>query len=115
MSTVTEVATSWSAVIEAAPAVVPAVLPLPTGAKLTPELSEAIRHPYNLYQLDLVAYPGNSGSPLYDPDDGAVHGIVNSVFVKGTKESALTHPSGISYAIPARYLRELLEKNDIRP
>jgi hypothetical protein len=30
------------------------------------------------------------------------------VFVKGTKEAALSAPSGISYAIPVRYLRELL-------
>jgi hypothetical protein len=30
------------------------------------------------------------------------------VFVKGTKESALAQPSGISYAIPSRHLIELL-------
>jgi hypothetical protein len=32
------------------------------------------------------------------------------VFVKGTKETAITAPSGITYAIPARHLVELLAK-----
>ena len=35
------------------------------------------------------------------------------VFVKGTKETALTQPSGITYAIPANHLRDLLQK--VRP
>jgi hypothetical protein len=33
------------------------------------------------------------------------------VFVKGTKEAALTQPSGITYAIPSRYLIELLKRS----
>ncbi len=64
--------------------------------------------PFPIYQLDATAYPGNSGSPLYDPVTGAVAAVINMVFVKGTKESALSQPSGISYAIPVRHLRELL-------
>ena len=31
------------------------------------------------------------------------------VFVKGTKEAALTNPTGISFAIPASHLRALME------
>jgi hypothetical protein len=31
------------------------------------------------------------------------------VFVKGTKESALSQPSGITYAVPARHLSELMK------
>jgi len=34
------------------------------------------------------------------------------VFVKGSKEAALSQPSGISYAIPANHLRAL---SDSRP
>jgi hypothetical protein len=34
--------------------------------------------------------------------------IVNMVLVRGTRESALSQPTGITYAIPAQYLRELL-------
>jgi serine protease Do len=60
------------------------------------------------FQLDATAYPGNSGSPIYDPLTGEVLGIVNMVFVKGTKEAALTQPSGITYAVPANHLDALL-------
>jgi serine protease Do len=64
---------------------------------------------YAIFQLDGTAYPGNSGSPVYHPQSGLVIGIVNSVFVRGSRESALTHPSGLTYAIPAEKLKELLE------
>jgi S1-C subfamily serine protease len=63
-----------------------------------------------VFQLDATAYPGNSGSPVYDPDTGAVLAVLNMVLVRDTKESALTHPSGISYAVPVRYVRDLLER-----
>lgn len=65
---------------------------------------------YPVFQLDATAYPGNSGSPLYDPATGEVVGVLNMVFVKGTKEKALTDPSGISYAIPSRYLQALIRE-----
>jgi len=32
------------------------------------------------------------------------------VYVKGAKEAALTAPSGISYAIPAKYVQRMLEQ-----
>jgi S1-C subfamily serine protease len=64
---------------------------------------------YPVMQLDGTAYPGNSGSPLYDPETGEVVGIVNSVVVKATRESALSQPSGISFAIPAQPLKNLLQ------
>jgi S1-C subfamily serine protease len=67
------------------------------------------RGPFPVFQLDATAYPGNSGSPVYDPATGEVIGVVNMVFVKGTKEAALERPSGITYAIPSRYLVELLK------
>jgi S1-C subfamily serine protease len=63
-----------------------------------------------VFQLDGTAYPGNSGSPLYDPETGLVYGVINMVFVKGTKEAALSNPSGITYAIPGTYIRGLLER-----
>ena len=68
------------------------------------------RSPFSIFQLDGTAYPGNSGSPLYDPVTGEVLGVINMVFVKGLKESAITAPSGITYAIPVRHVRELLER-----
>ena len=68
------------------------------------------RTPFSIYQLDGTAYPGNSGSPLYDPDTGQVLAVINMVFVKGLKESAITAPSGITYAIPVRHVKELLAR-----
>lgn len=68
------------------------------------------RSPFSIYQLDGTAYPGNSGSPLYDPETGMVLGVINMVFVKGLKESAISAPSGITYAIPVRHVQELLER-----
>jgi S1-C subfamily serine protease len=68
------------------------------------------RTPFSIYQLDGTAYPGNSGSPLYDPATGEVVGVINMVFVKGLKESAISTPSGITYAIPVRHVRELLSR-----
>ena len=70
---------------------------------------------YEVYQLDLVAYPGNSGSPLYRASDGEVIGILNSGFVKTTKEKVLSDPSGISFAIPAKHILPLLARAGLRP
>jgi S1-C subfamily serine protease len=58
-------------------------------------------------QLDATAYPGNSGSPLYDPESGGVVGILNSVFVKASRETLLSQPSGIAYALPVQWLQDL--------
>lgn len=67
-----------------------------------------LRAPFLVYQLDATAYPGNSGSPIYDKESGLVFAILNQVFVKEGKESALAKPSGISYAIPVKHLHQLL-------
>lgn len=66
---------------------------------------------FNVYQLDGTAYPGNSGGPLLDSESGEVIGIINMVFVKGSKEAALSQPSGISFAIPSVFLQELLHSS----
>jgi S1-C subfamily serine protease len=65
--------------------------------------------------LDATAYPGNSGSPLYDPATGHVVGIINKVFVQSTKETVIEKPSGITYAVPINSLRELLKKLRMAP
>lgn len=80
------------------------------GRQLSALQRARLRDPFEVYQLDVVAYPGNSGSPVYRVDDGALIGVVNSVFVKESRESALTSPSGITYAIPLRHVQALLDK-----
>jgi len=95
-------------------AITPVVRPGITAKQLNPRMVNRIRNsPYVIFQLDGTAYPGNSGSPLYDPDTGSVYGIVNSVFIQGTRESAISRPSGITYAIPSAHVRELLERNNV--
>ena len=91
-------------------AIAPVYSPPATTQGLTAKLIKRAEDPYLIYQLDATAYPGNSGSPLYDGDSGEVIGVINSVFVKGAKENAIKDPSGITYAIPARYVIALLRK-----
>jgi S1-C subfamily serine protease len=86
------------------------VLPPPTARVLTERTVAQIRDgAFAIYQLDATAYPGNSGGPLIDIDSGLVIGVVNSVFVKSTRESVLSNPSGITYAIPLRHVLDLLK------
>lgn len=97
-------------------AITPVADPAPTSQTLNPKMIAQLRKsPYHVFQLDGTAYPGSSGSPLYDPGTGEVLGIVNKVAVKGTKESALSQPTGITYAIPAKYIQELLDRQPAKP
>jgi len=73
-------------------------------------IAQLQRAPFTVYQLDGTAYPGNSGSPVYDPESGTVLAVVNMVFVKGLKETAITNPSGITYAVPVSHVRALLQR-----
>ncbi|MDR2788661.1 MAG: serine protease [Candidatus Accumulibacter sp.] len=92
-------------------AVTPIALPGANARQLTEkEIRRLKSGTFDIYQLDGTAYPGNSGGPLFHTETGEVIGIVNMTFVKGTKESALSQPSGISYAIPVVHLRELLRQ-----
>jgi len=90
-------------------AITPVVIPSNNARSLTAKQIQRMRNRFEVYQLDGTAYPGNSGSPVYDAQSGRVVGVLNSVFVKGTKETLLERPSGISYAIPVKYVHELLD------
>lgn len=94
-------------------AITPGVIPQDDSRRLTVDMITRLKDPYMVFQLDATAYPGNSGSPLFDPDTGVVIGIVNKVFVQEGKENVLQRPSGISYAIPIRYARALLAKSGL--
>jgi len=92
-------------------AITPIVRPSLNASKLDARaIAQLQRAPFTIYQLDGTAYPGNSGSPVYDPETGVVVAVINMVFVKGLKENAISNPSGISYAIPARHVHALLQR-----
>lgn len=90
----------------------PIALPATTMKQLDPRIVRSLKAgPFVLFQLDTTAYPGHSGSPLYDVETGDVIGIVNMGFLKGTKDAAVGQPSGISFAVPARFLQQLLRES----
>ena len=96
-------------------AVAPVTMPARSARELNPAMIRRMRDPYTIFQLDATAYPGNSGSPMFDPATGQVLGVINMVFVKEGRESALERPSGISYAIPIDFARELLQRQGLQP
>ncbi|MEO6276419.1 serine protease [Roseateles sp.] len=91
-------------------AITPISLPAANARSLDPRALRQLRAgSFDILQLDATAYPGNSGGPVLDQETGEVVGIVNMVLTKAGKESALTQPSGISYAIPASLFGPLIE------
>lgn len=90
---------------------IPAIsLPSPTSGQLSAQALRLLREgAFKIYQLDATAYPGNSGGPLIAMGSGEVIGVVSMVAVKGARESAITSPTGISYAVPSTRLLRLLK------
>ncbi|WP_412725741.1 S1 family peptidase [Alteromonas sp. D210916BOD_24] len=89
-------------------AITPDVLPNHNARQLTVDMLSRLENTDLIYQLDATAYPGNSGSPLYLADTGEVVGVINKVFISAGKESAISTPTGISYAIPVKHVHALL-------
>jgi S1-C subfamily serine protease len=88
--------------------ITPVAIPQNSIANATASQLRRLREPFDVLQLDATAYPGNSGSPVYDRDTGLVIGVINSVLVKQSKENVLKDPSAIAYAIPVKHVIELL-------
>ena len=66
--------------------------------------------PVTLFQLDATVFAGHSGSPVFDENTGAVVGIINMGFLRGIKDPAVGQFGRISFAVPARFLQELIAK-----
>ena len=96
-------------------AITPISLPQVSPSLLDPKMIRQLREGFSVFQLDATAFPGNSGSPMYAARTGTVYGIVNSVFVKDTKERVLQDPSGITYATPIRHARAMIETLGLGP
>jgi len=94
-------------------AISPVAIPVFDTTKLNVNLIKRLQKPYHVFQLDATAYPGNSGSPLYNIETGVVIGVINKVFVKKSKENVLSNPSGITYAIPIEHVRSLLRSKGL--
>ncbi len=90
-------------------AVSPIAIPQGSPQALTAAQIRRLRDPFEVYQLDIIAYPGNSGSPVFDVRSGTVIGVVNSVLARSGKEGLLKDPSAITYAIPIQHALKLLE------
>lgn len=93
--------------------ITPSVVPAASAEKINLTMLKRMKNPYLVYQLDATAYPGNSGSAMYDMSTGKVVGIINKVFVQSTKEAVISNPSGITYAIPVKFLYQILQENNI--
>ena len=91
--------------------ITPIALPGGNARQINEKLIRQVKSgTFNIFQLDATAYPGNSGSPVFDASTGEVIGIINMVFIKSSREAALSQPSGISYAIPSNFLIEALRQ-----
>jgi S1-C subfamily serine protease len=92
--------------------ITPIVLPAANDQRLSARSIRSMREgAFNIFQLDGTAYPGNSGGPVFDTNSGAVIAVINMVFVRGSRETALSQPSGITYAIPSNFITPLLQRS----
>jgi S1-C subfamily serine protease len=93
-------------------AISPAAIPQTGSRQLDTEMIRRMRtQNFSVFQLDATAYPGNSGSPLFDPVSGAVVAVVNSILVTASKDNVTQSVvRGIAYAVPINLLRPMLEK-----
>jgi len=95
-------------------AIAPDANPARNADELTIGMYKRLKKPFLIYQLDITAFPGSSGSPVFDRHTGKVFAVLNKVFVSAGKEAALSNPSGISYAIPIEHLEKLAANYDIK-
>ncbi len=82
-----------------------------------PDISAPDAHDF--YLGNFTVNGGNSGGPVYSTKDGTVIGIcqayLNAPVFLNQAPTNLTYNSGLTVIIPARYITELLKKNNVKP
>ncbi len=87
----------------------PMALPAANAKQLDAGVVRALKAaPMTLFQLDATVFAGHSGSPVYDENTGDVLGIVNMGFLRGMKDPVVGQAARISFAVPVRFLRDLI-------
>jgi len=66
-------------------AITPDAIPATNADQLTVSMLKRLKKPELVYQLDATAFPGNSGSPVYNTETGHLVGVINKVFVSQGK------------------------------
>ena len=94
-------------------ALTPIALPYPNSSKLDARAIATLRAPpVVMFQLDATIYSGHSGSPVFDENTGEVIGIINMGLDRGVKDPAVGQSANISFAVPVRHLRDLMNKGN---
>jgi S1-C subfamily serine protease len=88
----------------------PIALPSSNAQQLDAKVIRSVKlGTFPIFQLDATAYPGHSGSPLYDAETGEVVGVINMT-IKTTKDAAVGTATGISFAVPIQYVKDQLRE-----
>jgi serine protease Do len=87
--------------------IAPLIKPSPSARIIDGDLVRHLSKPYDIFQIDGTALPGNSGSPVILRSSGEVVGVINMVFIRDKKEHAISAPTGITYAIPSEFIKAL--------
>ncbi len=69
------------------------------------------------YLLDMTVNHGNSGGPVYVAETGKVIGVcvqIRLAPVEGAGNAPLSYNSGISVAVPIKYVFDMLKKHNIK-
>lgn len=91
-------------------AITPLATPVTRSEALSAAQLRALREGFMVYQLDATVLAGHSGSPVYDVASGRVVAVILGHLTQAPEDDPRAQRgSGISYAVPVTYLRELLQ------
>jgi len=92
----------------------PYIIPVNHASRLDAATIASLRDPFRVFQLDAVSYPGNSGSAVYEQDSGKVVAVVSSGIVMNARKSTQINPGLITFAIPVKYVKQLMASAGLR-